>query len=35
MNNRVSGYLGLANRAGEALVGEAITKVWSSGRSIC
>lgn len=29
MNNRVSGYLGLANRAGKALVGEAITKVWS------
>jgi len=28
MNNRINGYLGLANRAGKALVGEAITKVW-------
>ncbi|MFA5421507.1 MAG: ribosomal L7Ae/L30e/S12e/Gadd45 family protein [Bacilli bacterium] len=29
MNDRVHGYLGLALRAGKALVGEAIIKVWS------
>jgi ribosomal protein L7Ae-like RNA K-turn-binding protein len=28
MSNRLHGYLGLANRAGKALVGEAIIKVW-------
>ncbi|NCA96690.1 MAG: 50S ribosomal protein L7ae [Bacteroidia bacterium] len=28
MNERLRGYLGLANRAGKALVGEAITKMW-------
>lgn len=29
MNERLSGYLGLANRAGRALVGEAIAKLWT------
>jgi len=29
MNERLRGYLGLANRAGKALVGEAINKMWT------
>lgn len=29
MNERLRGYLGLANRAGRALVGEAIVKMWT------
>ena len=29
MNERLRGYLGLANRAGKALIGEAIAKMWT------
>jgi ribosomal protein L7Ae-like RNA K-turn-binding protein len=32
MNSRLHGYLGLANRARKALIGEAINKGWSKGR---
>jgi len=32
MNTRLHGYLGLANRARKALVGEAIVKTWEKGK---